>query len=83
MGQLHRNMQAALSKGFSHYYKQAFPEEKPMKFKILRKTYLSYLNKTVGDSVIELSSHGSMKILHKHYVDAEVVAKGLTMKMFG
>ena len=76
-------MMAALSKGFSHYYKQAFPEEKPMKFKILRKTYLSYLNKTVGDSVIELSSHGSMKILNKHYVDAEVVAKGLTMKIFG
>ena len=76
-------MMADLSKGFSHYYKQAFPDEKPRKFKVLRKTYLSYLNKYVGNDTIELSSHGSMRTLNKHYVDAEVVAKGLTMKIFG
>jgi len=78
----HTTMMAALSKGFSHYYKQAFPEEKPKKFKILRKTYLSYLNKSVGDDMIELSSHGNMRVLNRHYVDAEVVAKGLTMRIF-
>ncbi|WP_111308849.1 hypothetical protein [Confluentibacter sediminis] len=78
----HTSMMAALSRGFSHYYKQAFPNEKPKKFKILRKTYLSYLHKSVGDDMIELSSHGNMKVLNKHYVDAEIVAKGLTMKIF-
>ena len=47
-----------------------------------KKTYLSYLNKAVGDDTIELSSHGDMKTLTTHYIDAEIVAKGLTMKMF-
>ncbi len=75
-------MMSALSKGFSHYYKQAFPELEPKKFKTLRKTYLSYLNKSVGDEMIELSSHGGMKVLNKHYLDAEIVAKGLSMKIF-
>ncbi|MEL4456947.1 site-specific integrase [Lutimonas vermicola] len=73
---------ANLSKGFTHFYKQAFPSKKRKTFKILRKTYLSYLNKAVGDDSIELSSHGSKKILSTHYIDAEVVAKGLTMKIF-
>ena len=72
----------SLSKGFSHYYNQAFPELKPKKFKTLRKTYLSYLNKSVGDDMIELSSHSGMKILDKHYLDPEIVAKGLAIKIF-
>ena len=73
---------AALSKGFSHYYEQAFPEVKPRQFKVLRKTYLSYLNKSVGEDMIELSSHSSMRVLDKHYLDAEIVSKGLKMKIF-
>lgn len=77
-----KTIMACLSKGFSHFYKQAFPNLEPKKFKILRKTYLSYLNKAAGDDSIQLSSHGSMKTLNTHYVDAEVVAKGLTMKLF-
>lgn len=77
-----RTIIANLSKGFTHFYKQVFPDMKPKTFKILRKTYLSYLNKAVGDDSIELSSHSSMKILTTHYIDAEVVAKGLTMKIF-
>ena len=76
-------MMSNLSKGFSHFYKQAFPEKELITFKILRKTYLSYLNKAVGEKTIELSSPGSMKTLTTHYIDAEVVAKGLTMKIFG
>ncbi len=78
----HATIMSALSRGFSHYYMQAFPDNKLKQFKVLRKTYISYLNKKVGDSVIELTSHGSMKIVNKHYVDAEVVAKGLTMRIF-
>jgi len=78
----HTTMMAALSRGFTHYYKQAFTDVEPKQFKILRKTYLSYLNKSVGDDMIELSSHRSMKTLKKHYLDAEVVTKGLQMRMF-
>ena len=78
-----KTMMANLSKGFSHFYKQYFPEKELKTFKILRKTYLSYLNKTVGDASIELSSHGTMRTLSKHYNDPEVVSKGLTMKIFG
>lgn len=76
-------MIANLSKGFSHYYKQAFPNLQYKKFKLLRKTYLSYLNKTVGDRSIDLTSHGNMKTLTTHYIDAEVVAKELCMRIFG
>ena len=71
-----KTMMACLSRGFSHFYKQAFPD-------VESKTYLSYLNKAVGDDSIELSSHGSMKTLTKHYIDPEVVAKGQAMKIFG
>jgi len=78
----HTTMMAALSRGFTHYYKQAFTDVEPKQFKILRKTYLSYLNKSVGDDMIELSSHRSMKTLKNHYLDAEVVTKGLQMRMF-
>jgi len=76
-------MMSNLSKGFSHFYKQAFPEMELKTLKTLRKTYLSYLNKAVGDDSIQLSSHGSMKTLTKHYIDPEVVVKGLAMKIFG
>ena len=34
------------------------------------------------DDTIELSSHGNMKTLTTHYIDAEVVTKGVSMKMF-
>lgn len=33
--------------------------------------------------MIELSSHSGMKVLKKHYLDAEIVSKGLSMKIFG
>ena len=49
----------SLSKSFTNFYKQAYPEAKPKTFKILRKTYMSYLNKAVGDDSIQSNSHGS------------------------
>jgi hypothetical protein len=59
---------SCLSRGFSHFYKQAFPDVESKKFKVLRETYLSYLNKAVGDDTIELSSHGNMKILKRSFL---------------
>jgi hypothetical protein len=47
----------------------------------LRKTYISHLNKVVGDKVYELTSHGGMGVLNKHYIDSEVVAKALKVRI--
>jgi integrase len=77
-----KTMMNALSKGFSHYFNQAFPDKKPMAFRVLRKTFLSFLNKAVGDDMIDLSSHSSMDVVSKHYLDKELVAKGRDMRMF-
>lgn len=54
-----KTMMSCLSGGFSHFYKQAFPNVESKKF-----------------------NHGNMKTLTTHYIDAEVVSKGLSMKMF-
>jgi len=78
----YKTMMNTLSKSFTHYYKQVYTDVKPKTLKILRKTYLSYLNKDVGDDSIDLTSHGDMKTLTTHYLDPEVVAKGLKMKIF-
>jgi integrase len=77
-----QTMMDALSKGFSHYYKQAFPDRETIMFKVLRKTYLSYLNKAVGDNMIDLSSHSGMEVVQRHYLDKELTAKGYDMKVF-
>jgi hypothetical protein len=73
---------AALTKGFSHYYKQAFPDNKVKTLKVLRKTYLSYLIRGLGDDVVHFSSHSGVKVLEDHYFDKKLVAKGLKMKIF-
>lgn len=53
-------------------------------FKVLIVELLKSVSKSkeLGDKSIELSSHGSMKILTTHYTDNEFIAKGLTMKIF-
>lgn len=77
----YKTMMDCMSKGFNHYYKAAFPDKEPVKFKVLRKTYLSYLNKEVGDDMIDLSSHSNMRVLDTHYIDPEVIAKGLQVRI--
>ena len=79
----HKTMSIFISKAWTHYFKQAFPETPPMQFKNLRKTYLSALNSALGNDMIEFSSHSDMEVLDKHYLDPKKVAKGLTMKVFG
>ena len=75
-------MMVCLTKGFGHYYKQAFPEKKSVCFKVLRKTYLSYLNKAVGDKMIDFSSHSGMEVVKTHYLDKQLTAKVLKSRMF-
>ena len=77
-----KTMMNVLSKGFSHYFKQAFPDKKLIQFKVLRKTYMSYLNKATGDDMIDLSGHGGMGVVKKHYLDKNLTARGGDMRMF-
>lgn len=79
----HKTMSNFMSKAWTHYFKQAFPEKPPMPFKNLRKTYLSALNSVLGDDMIEFSSHSDMEVLDKHYLDPKKVAKGLEVRVFG
>ena len=53
-----------------------------MNFKSLRKTYLSYLHKEVGDQMIELCSHSDIKVVKEHYLDKELTTKGGNIKIF-
>jgi len=77
-----KTMMSACTKAFTHYYKQAFPSTEAKKFNVLRKTYLSYLGKEVGDDIIHFSSHSGVKVLDDHYFDKRLVAKGLKVKIF-
>ena len=71
------------SRAFKFYYSQAFPNcEEVLPFGSLRKTYLTYLSKSVGSDAIYLSSHSSNATLEKHYLDPKILAKGKNMKMF-
>lgn len=76
-------MEKCCTAAFSHYYKCAFPNEKHKTLGALRNTYLSCLNRETGDDMIELSSHGSMKTLNKHYIDPKLIARAANMKIFG
>ena len=75
-------MMIQLTKSWTHYYKQAFPEKAVKPIRHLRKTFLSYLNVAVGDDMNKLSSHAGLKVLDDHYLDAEVTSKGANMKIF-
>jgi len=71
------------SRAFTHYFKEAFPDVKePKQMKSLRKTFLTYLNKSVGDETPKFSSHSGIEVLEKHYLDKKIITKGLNMEIF-
>lgn len=75
-------MMGCCTKAFTFYFKQAFPERKTKTLKVLRKTYLSYLGREVGEEIIHFSSHSGMKVLEDHYLDKTIVTKALQMNIF-
>ncbi|MFT6167766.1 MAG: hypothetical protein ACJASF_002467, partial [Vicingaceae bacterium] len=78
-----KTLKECTSRAFTHNCAKAFPQaEEVLSFKSLRKTYLTYLDKYVGNDSIYLSSHSSTEVLEKHYIDPKVVRKGEGMKMF-
>ena len=75
-----------ISKSFAHYKEQS-GIEKEVSLKILRKTYLSWVNAVMMKDTRILSSHASNEVLDKYYLDPTIlnaVEKGvLEIKIFG
>lgn len=74
-------MSDALSRSFTHYYKQVDPNE-VLTWKCLRKTYLTklkiFLQKgTSKIDVKDISNHSSDAVLEKHYFDQRLIAAAL------
>ncbi len=65
-----------LSRGFGHFYK-LLGHDKNLSFKCLRKTYLTYLNLSLGTDAKSMSSHASDDVLKKHYIDERIVSKAV------
>ncbi len=71
-----KSMNEALSLGFSHFYNQ-LNTGRELKFKCLRKTYLTYLSSTLKGDAKRLSSHATDTVLKKHYIDERIVDKAI------
>ncbi len=78
-----QTLMSCCTKGFTHFYKQAFPEVPNKTLNVLRKTYLSYLGKELDENTVIFSSHKGMRVLEKHYFDKKIVTKGYDLKIFG
>ena len=75
-----------VSRSFTHFRKAAGIET-PFKLKHLRKTYLSWVYRTMGSDTRLLSSHTSMKVLENHYINPLLLnveeEKLMKVKVFG
>ena len=61
-----------ISRGFTHF-KNLAKIEKDVKFKHLRKTYLTWLNTVAGKDMVLLSGHKDMDVLVAHYLDERTI----------
>ncbi len=77
-----KTIMSALTKGFSHYYQQCYPEITPKQFNILRKTYLTYMGSELGQDVVKFSSHNGMQVLWNHYFDERILARAKNVRIF-
>jgi integrase len=68
------NMMSAISKGFNHYIKQVTSRE--IKFKTLRKTYLTHFAIALGDKA-KLFTNQSDETLKNHYLSSAFLAGNL------
>ncbi len=74
------------SKSFTHYKKGA-GIEKNISLKNLRKTYITWVNQTMGQQTGILTSHSTNEVLERHYLDPKVLTAiergALEIKVFG
>lgn len=76
----------ALSKSFTHYVKHS-NIEKEVSLKNLRKTYITWVNRSLGNNTGLITSHAGNKVLEDHYIDEKVLTAiqeaTLNMRVFG
>ncbi len=73
--QRNKSMADAISRSFSHFFKLSNPARK-LKFKSIRKAYLTSMQVRTGDAKI-VSGHSGNAVLEKHYFDKAVIAQSL------
>jgi integrase len=75
-----------VSKSFTHY-KNGAGIDKDVSLKNLRKTYITWVNQTMGDETGLLTSHSTQKVLERYYLDPKVLSAiergALEIKVFG
>jgi integrase len=62
-----------LSKAFTHYTKEALIN-KGISLKNLRKTYITWVNRSMGKSTRLLTSHSGEQVLKDHYIDGTILS---------
>ena len=84
--ELSKTMMDVLSKSFTHYRIGA-GIEKEISLKDLRKTYISWVNKELGDNTGLITSHSTNKVLEKFYLDPKILTAiettALKVRVFG
>ena len=82
-GKMSSTIMNNITTGFSHFYNQ-LNTDRDLKFKCLRKTYLTYLNAALKGETKTLSSHANDSVLKKHYIDEKVINKAVKdVRIFG
>ena len=69
-------MMNGLSRGFNHYI--TLVTDRPLTFKAIRKTFLTYFAMALGDKAKLFSGHSSDEVLKKHYLSSAHIAGGLS-----
>lgn len=62
-----------LSKAFTHYTKEALINKR-ISLKNLRKTYITWVNRSMGKSTGLLTSHSGEQVLKDHYIDSTILS---------
>lgn len=62
-----------LSKAFTHYTKEALINKR-ISLKNLRKTYITWVNRSMGKSTGLLTSHSGEQVLKDHYIDGTILS---------
>lgn len=72
-----------MSRSFTHYYKQ-LGTGRNLKFKCLRKTYITQLTNFMGmDNARLITKHSGTEVMQQHYIDQKAISKtAQEFKMF-
>jgi len=69
-------MMMSITRGFNHYIK--FVTNRELKFKNLRKTYISHLTRALGEKAKMFTGHANDEVLKDHYLSSAYLAGGLS-----